>query len=111
MTSFFYTGTVGAVAMTLPGLWFWQPMTGPDWIWMAALCVTGAAGHYTLIKCYDVAEASSVQPFAYLQLVFAASIGITLFGETLQTNVAIGAALIVTAGMFTLWRERQKKRP
>ncbi len=110
MTSFFYTGTVGAVAMTVPGLILWQPMTGPDWGWMALLCVTGAAGHYTLIKVYDVAEASAVQPFAYLQLVFAASIGITLFGETLQANVAFGAALIVAAGIFTLWRERQKKR-
>ncbi len=96
--------------MTLIGIWYWQPMTGPDWAWMAALCVLGAAGHYTLIKCYDVAEASAVQPFAYLQLVFAATVGITLFKEDLQLNVALGASLIVAAGIFTLWRERQKKR-
>ncbi len=44
-------------------------MTGPDWGWMAALCVTGALGHWTLIKCYELAEANAVQPFAYLQLV------------------------------------------
>lgn len=109
MTSFFYTGTVGAVAMSFVGIWFWQPMTGPDWAWMAVLCVTGAAGHYTLIKCYDLAEASAVQPFAYLQLVFAATVGITVFGEELRLNVAFGAALIVAAGIFTLWRERKKR--
>lgn len=106
-TSFFWTGTVGAVAMTAVGVWFWEPMTAPDWAWMAALCVTGALGHYTLIKCYEVAEASSVQPFAYLQLVFASTFGITVFGESLRTNVALGAALIVGAGLFTLWRQRQ----
>jgi len=61
-----------------------------------------------LIKCYEVAEASSVQPFAYLQLVFAAFFGITIFGETLETNVAIGAVIVVSAGMFTLWRARVK---
>jgi len=110
MTSFFYTGTVGAVAMTFAGVWFWQPMSGPDWVWMAALCMTGAAGHYTLIKCYDLAEASAVQPFAYLQLVFAASVGIAVFGEDLRLNVALGAGLIVAAGIFTLLRERQKRR-
>lgn len=108
MTSFFWTGIVGAVAITAVGVFYWEPMTGPDWAWMALLCVTGAAGHYTLIRCYEVAEASSVQPFAYLQLVFASIIGITLFGEVLELNVAIGAGIVVMAGLFTLWRERQK---
>ena len=75
-TSFFWTGTVGAVAMTLIGLWFWENMTASDWRWMALLCVTGALGHWLLIKCYEVAEASSVQPFAYFQLPFASAIGV-----------------------------------
>ncbi len=106
-TSFFWTGTVGAVAMTLVGIWFWEPMRPADWVWMITLCFTGAAGHYTLIKCYEVAEASAVQPFAYLQLVFASLIGVVFFAETIRTNVALGAALIVGAGLFTLWRQRQ----
>jgi drug/metabolite transporter (DMT)-like permease len=107
-TSFFWTGTVGAVAMTIIGIWFWEPMSRPDWAWMALLCVTGALGHWLLIKCYEVSEASAVQPFAYLQLVFAASLGIVVFGETVELNVAIGAAVVVTAGLFTLWRARTK---
>lgn len=107
-TSFFWTGTVGAVAITLVGIWYWEPMTNADWVWMGLLCVTGALGHFTLIKCYEVAEASSVQPFAYLQLVFASFFGITVFGETLELNVAVGAAIVVSAGLFTLWRERAK---
>jgi len=55
-----------------------------------------------------VAEASAVQPFAYFQMVFAAGVGITVFGEALQANVLIGAGIVVAAGLFTLWRERQK---
>lgn len=107
-TSFFWTGTVGAVAMTVLGVWFWEPMSGSDWFWMGCLCLTGVSGHWLLIRCYEVAEASAVQPFAYLQLAFAAIIGISLFGETVSTNVAIGCAIIVAAGLFTFWRERQK---
>ncbi len=109
-TSFFWTGTTGAVTMTLIGVWFWEPMVGTDWAWMALLCVTGALGHYTLIKCYDVAEASAVQPFAYLQLVFGATLGVTVFDETVEWNIALGAALIVGAGLFALWRERVASR-
>ena len=106
-TSFFWTGTVGSVAMTAVGMWFWEPMIASDWVWMGALCVTGAAGHWALIKCYEVAEASAVQPFAYLQLLFASTIGILAFSETIRLNVALGGALIVGAGLFTLWRQRR----
>lgn len=107
-TSFFWTGTTGAIAMSCVGVWFWEPMAGPDWVWMGTLCMTGALGHWLLIRCYEVAEASAVQPFAYLQMVFAAGVGITLFGEALHWNVAVGALIIVGAGLFTLWRERQQ---
>lgn len=110
-TSFFWTGVVGAIGMTCVGVWFWEPMIGPDWIWMGALCITGVTGHFLLIKTYEVAEASAVQPFAYLQLVFATSIGISVFGEKLEFNVAIGACIVVAAGLFTLLRARPVNRP
>ena len=107
-TSFFWTGVVGAGVMSAAGLWTWEAMTPGDWIWMGGLCLTGVLGHFTLIKCYEVAEASAVQPFAYLQLVFASAIGLLVFGETIRPNVALGAALVVGAGLFTLWRARRQ---
>lgn len=108
-TSFFYTGIWGMVALTPLGIWSWEPMSGPDWGWMALLCATGALGHWLLIKCYEAAEASAVQPFAYLQLPWAAMLGLVVFGEVLRANVAIGAALVVAAGLFTFWREHLKR--
>ncbi|QYK41909.1 MAG: DMT family transporter [Paracoccaceae bacterium] len=108
--SFFWTGTAGCVAITAVGIWFWEPMSWSDWGWMALLCCTGALGHYLLIRAYEVAEASAVQPFAYLQLVFASTLGITVFGESLETNVAIGAGIVVAAGLFTLWRQRVRAK-
>lgn len=104
-TSFFWTGVAGCVAMTAVGLGFWEPMARGDWGWMALLCVSGAFGHWLLIRCYEVAEAGAIQPFAYLQLVFASFFGVTLFHETLRPNVALGAAIVVSAGIFTFWRE------
>ena len=106
-TSFFWTGVVGAVVMTAIGIWFWEPMGGPDQVWMAVLAVSGVFGHWLLIKVYEVAEASAVQPFAYLQLVFASVLGLVVFGEVLKMNVVIGASIVVLAGVFTLWRTRK----
>ncbi|WP_281858476.1 DMT family transporter [Litoreibacter halocynthiae] len=106
-TSFFWTGVAGAVAISAIGIWFWEPMARGDWLWMLALCISGATGHYLLIKTYEVAEASAVQPFAYLQLVFVSVIGLFVFNEDLRTNVVIGAGLVIAAGIFTLWRARR----
>jgi drug/metabolite transporter (DMT)-like permease len=38
-----------------------------------------------------------------------ASIGVLIFGEVVRPNVAIGALLVVTAGLFTLWRAKVAK--
>jgi drug/metabolite transporter (DMT)-like permease len=109
-TSFFWSGTIGAATMTAVGIWSWEPMTPADWGLMAALCVTGVAGHWLLIRAYDVAEASAVQPFAFLQLLWVAILGVAVFGEEIAPNVAIGAVVVVCAGLFTLWRERVRGR-
>ena len=108
-TSFLWTGVVGAVAMTPLGLWAWEPMTPDDWAWMAALCVMGALGHWLLIRAYEAAEAAAVQPFAYLQLVWASMLGVAVFDERIAPAVAAGAGVVVAAGVFTLLRERRRR--
>lgn len=108
--SFFWTGIVGAVAITPLGIVHWQAMLPVDWGWMLALCCTAVTAHWLLIRAYGVAEASAIQPFAYLQLVFVAVLGMILFGETLRNNVILGGALVVAAGLFALWRQRVRDR-
>ncbi|MGB3316828.1 MAG: DMT family transporter [Albidovulum sp.] len=106
--SFFWTGVTGAVVMTGVGMFHWEPMSLPDWGWMAVLCCTAATAHWLMIRALEVAEASAIQPFAYLQLIFATALGMAVFGEVLEPNVAIGAVIVVGAGLFTLWRARVK---
>ena len=111
VTSFFWTGVMGCVLMTMVGAFHFENMTSNDWVLMLCLCCTGATGHWLLIRCYEVAEASAVQPFTYLQLVFGSTIGVLIFGEAVKLNVAVGAAIVVTAGLFTLWRARVALTP
>ena len=60
-----------------------------------------------MIKCYELAEVSAVQHFAYFQLPFAATFGVLVFNETIRANLVLGAGLIVMSGLFTLWRQRR----
>ena len=108
-TSFFWTGVAGATAITLIVPFFWAPPQGQDWWWMALLCVTGASAHYLLIRALDTTHASTIQPYAYFQLVFASTIGIVIFADKLENTLIVGSAMIVGAGLFALTRERRAK--
>ena len=101
---------MGAVVITPFGLANWTWLAPADWGWMGMLCCTAVVSHWLLIKAYAVAEASAVQPFAFLMLVWVSGIGLAVFGETLRLNVAIGAVIVVAAGVFTLWRQRVRER-
>jgi len=99
-TSFFWTGIAGAVAVTLVGPFFWEPMIGGDWYWMALLCVLSALGHFLLIQALTFAQASTIQPFSYFQLVFASLAGVVVFGEALDQWTIVGGLVVVAAGLF-----------
>ena len=108
MTSFFWTGLIGAVVMSIVGSGYWIALKPVDWAWLGLLCILACLAHYLLIKCYELSEASSLQPFAYLQLLFATIIGLWIFSEKLEVHVVMGALLVVLSGLFAIWRERQK---
>ncbi|MBC7676096.1 MAG: DMT family transporter [Rhodoferax sp.] len=104
----FWVGIIGAVLVTAIGLPNWQPMLGADWLWMTVYALLALLGNWLLIRCYEVAEASSVQPFAYLQIVLVSLVGIVVYGEVLRPPVLIGGAIVVAAGLFALLHNRRQ---
>lgn len=99
----FWPGVIGAVIITAIGLPNWQPIQGADLGFLLIYACISIFSHWLLLKCYEVAEASSVQPFAYLQIVFVSIIGVSLYGETVAPAMVAGTALIVAAGIYALW--------
>jgi drug/metabolite transporter (DMT)-like permease len=111
--SLFWSGILGAALITLIGLPRWEPMSTVDWGWMVLYGGLAVLANWLLIKCYEVAEASAVQPFAYFQIVFVSLVGVFVFGEALKPHVVVGAAIVVVAGLatLTLARPRAETRP
>lgn len=109
-TSFFYTGIAGAIAISFVGPVFWADLAPQDWIWMAALCCTGMSGHYLLIRAYDLVDAVTVQQIGYVQVVLVCVLGVVIYGEVVTLNMLLGAALVIGAGFFTIWRESRLAR-
>jgi drug/metabolite transporter (DMT)-like permease len=105
--SLFWSGVIGAVLISALGLPQWVAMPVQDWALTGVYASLSLLGHFLLIRCYDAAEASAVQPFAYLQIVFVSLIGVLVFSEAIRMNVLAGVAIVISAGLFTLWRQRQ----
>ena len=103
-TSFFWVAIVGCIVMSIVGPFYWEPILFKDWGWMALLCVLSTAGHFLLIKAYENAEASVLQPFTYFQLFFASIIGIMIFNDIITLSIFIGGSIVVVSGVFAAWR-------
>lgn len=71
---------------------------------VAALGV-GVLAYYALVASMRVGELSFVTPFRYTRMLFALIVAVLVFGERPDALTLVGAAVIVSAGMFTLWRE------
>jgi drug/metabolite transporter (DMT)-like permease len=105
--AFFWPGVIGAVLMTAIGLPQLTPMLPQDAGFLAVYCGLSILSHWLLLKCYEQIEASRVQPYSYLQLVFVTGIGMAVYGEVLELPVAIGGVIVVAAGLYALSLERK----
>lgn len=105
--AFFWPGVIGAALMTAVGLPALKPMLPQDIGFLAAYVGLSILSHWLLLKCYEQVEASRVQPYSYLQLVFVTGIGMAVYGEVLELPVAIGSAIVVLAGLYALSLERK----
>lgn len=100
------TGTVvlwlGGTGMVMPD--------GTNMLRIAAAVVIGVAAYYTLVAATRIGDMSVIAPFRYSRLIFALFIGVLVFGEKPDGLTLIGAAIIVTSGTYTLWRESRLRR-
>ena len=109
ITSFFWTGIGGTVTMSLISFFIWDNILKEDYLWLLLMCILSAGSHFMMVKTLQVAEASVVQPFSYLQLVFGSIIGVTIFSENIDLMIIVGALVVIGSGLFTTWREYKIK--
>ena len=81
----------------------------PDLARLAGAFVVGGFGYYAIVGATRTGEVSVVVPFRYTRLVFAMVLGAIVFGERPDPLMLAGAALIVAAGLYTIWRETRAR--
>ena len=105
-TSAFYTGLVGLSVLTIFLPLEWKTPTIEEWGWLLLASVRGLCGHISVIKALSMAEASVLQPFFYVVLVWATFLGFIIFDDIPDFITMIGACIIVGSGLYAWYRER-----
>lgn len=95
---------VGAVLLTPQSLASWSAPAPNDLIFFAALGLFSAISHMLSIAAFRLADASTLAPLVYVELIGAALIGYLVFNEVPSTSTVIGAGFIVAAGLILLQR-------
>jgi drug/metabolite transporter (DMT)-like permease len=98
-------------SMTVGGLtvfWGWPIPSGAQWLFILLVGAFGVLGQLLLSWSYQYAEASTIAPLDYTNLLLAVAFGYWFFDETPHVWIWIGAPLVIAAGLVILWREYQR---
>lgn len=103
MTAIAITCLGGAVTATQS----WQAVEIATLAQLALSACFLFCGYLFSVMTMRVGEMSFIAPFRYTILVWALLLGIFVFGEIPDTLAFIGAAIVVSAGLYTFFRERR----
>ncbi len=107
-----YSPLAGVVMLAPIGLWVW---TWPVhwWVWAIVIStgVSGGFGHYLLILAHRRAPAPILAPFAYTGLTWQCLIGYLVFKDVPSAWTLAGGGVIISSGLYLLYRERAAARP
>lgn len=84
-----------ALTLLLPGSW--QAIPDDAWWYIAILVLSGAVNQTLLVFAFAHADASTLAPFTYFEIVSAVIFGYLFFG-TLPTLLSWGGIFLITAG-------------
>jgi drug/metabolite transporter (DMT)-like permease len=84
----------------------WVTPSPRDFVLLALFGVLAMLALACVNRSLKLAPASIVAPYQYTLIVWAIVLGYVVFGDVPDLAMLAGAAVIVAAGLFILWRER-----
>jgi drug/metabolite transporter (DMT)-like permease len=108
MTGVLYSAIIGSIIMAFALPFVWVMPSLANWITFVVVGIVTTTAHFLVIKALQTAPASLLAPFAYIQVVASIFVSWLYFGDEPEPHMIAGAALIVAAGIFVIYRERSK---
>jgi drug/metabolite transporter (DMT)-like permease len=85
--------------------WVW-PKDATTWALLISMGFWGGLGHFIFIIAYRHAPAAVLAPFIYLGLITHMAGGYLVFGQVPDQWTLVGAAIVISSGVYLVHRER-----
>lgn len=105
MTIMFYIGLGTTLIGFIPAMWVWAAPTITEIFYLLCLGAGANLILYCLLKAFAATEISALQPYRYVELVFAGLFGYLLFSEVPGLMTLVGAALIIPSTLTIAYYE------
>ena len=103
----YQTVFVGLLALPV-ALYQWVWPTPREALILVAIGLVSMIGQMCNIRAFGAGEATAIATLDYTRLLWAAIIGFIVFSETPTATTLIGAAIIISASIYTVWREAKR---
>jgi S-adenosylmethionine uptake transporter len=100
---------IGALALAgAVAIFQWQPTTPREFFGMLVLGFIGAVAHLVVTRSLKLAPVNVLAPFQYSLLLWGMIFGIAFFNDMPDSQMIVGAVIIVVAGVFISHRKAVK---
>lgn len=106
-TILFLTVAAGLFSMSNWQALQWQQ----HWPWIVGLGVSGALGQYFMTHAFRLTSPSVVAPLEYTALMWGMLFDWLLWLTTPSLRMLFGASIIVSSGLYVIYRERSQPTP
>jgi drug/metabolite transporter (DMT)-like permease len=89
----------------------WPDLTAGQLACLTAAGICGGLGQILLTESYRHAEMSIIAPFEYTSMILAILSGYVIFSEIPTAYTIVGGGIVVSAGLFVIWREQRLGLP
>ena len=96
----FHFSCVALAAMTALAIPGWRTPTPHDLLWLVTTGVTGGLAQLAMTRAYSLDRAARVSTLTFLGIVFTHLLAIPIFGEHPGWSQAVGAVLVMVAGVL-----------
>lgn len=106
----FYFSLFALLLSVAPLPWTWQWPSMAQLVPILAVAAFTITGQFFYAKAFSSAAADKVITWSYMSIVFAAIIGVVIWGEPIRA-MTFGGAVLVVGGAHLATRERQREIP
>ncbi len=105
-----YMNLIQLVLGLVPTAFDWATPLWSDAPWIVLVGVCALSAHYSFARALALADISVVSPIDFLRLPTVALVGYLAYRETVDAWVWAGAALVIAANWYNVWRASRTAR-